>query len=85
MVSIRPVSASSWRPENASTRDDRSSTVTGASTSALIALANANRSPAGLPARSSVPVAVHRSSSVRSSTATWNHDAALVRPSTGTP
>ena len=49
IVPIRDGSASSWRPENASTREWRSSIVTGASTSASIALASANRSPEGIP------------------------------------
>ena len=49
IVSTRDASASSWRPEKASTRELRSSIVTGASSSARDALATANRSPDGSP------------------------------------
>ncbi len=50
MVSTREASASSCRPEKASTREPRSSMVIGASSSAATALASANRSPTGHPA-----------------------------------
>ena len=49
IVSTRDASASSCRPEKASTRELRSSIVTGASSSAPTALATANRSPDGSP------------------------------------
>src|ERR1700722_16873463 len=87
MVSTRDGSASSCRPEKASTREDRSSIVTGASMSAATAFATENRSPGGSPPRVSCPSSPMSPSESRerSSAASWVQDAPLVSPSSGTP
>ena len=87
MVSTRDGSASSCRPEKASTRELRSSIVIGASSSAAIALANANRSPAGSPpsdSGSATPTSPSASSD-RSTAASCVQDAPRVKPSSATP
>src|SRR5580704_3696052 len=87
MVSTRDWSASSCRPEKASTREDCSSIVTGASMSAATAFATENRSPDGSPPRVSCPSSPMSpsESKERSSAASWVQDAPLVSPSSGTP
>ncbi|SCF68028.1 hypothetical protein GA0115260_1011021 [Streptomyces sp. MnatMP-M27] len=88
IVSMRPRSASTWlRLENASTRELRSSIVTGASTSVSTALAMANKSPAGTPptvSKSSTPAAGSERI-VRSMAAVCAHAAPLVSEMRVTP
>ena len=87
MVSTREGSASSCRPEKASTRELRSSIVIGASSSEAMALATANRSPDGSPpsdSGSTIPTSPSASTE-RSISARWPHGAPRLRPSRATP